>query len=88
MVGVWAAPVLDYDALFAHPAVQGADLTEEADHPTAGRIRLLRFPLEFSSGRATVRRLPPESGEHSEEILRELGYAETEIRDLQQQKVV
>ena len=86
--GIWAAPVLDYDKVFADPAVKDADVTVEVEHPTAGRVRLLRFPLEFSSGRADVRRLPPTSGEHTEEILRELGYAATEVSRLRQQKVV
>jgi crotonobetainyl-CoA:carnitine CoA-transferase CaiB-like acyl-CoA transferase len=86
--GIWAAPVLDYDGVFADPAVQDADVVEEIDHPTAGRVRLLRFPLEFSSGRAATRRVPPTSGEHSAEILGELGYGDAEVARLQQQNVV
>ncbi len=86
--GIWAAPVLDYDGTFNDPAVKGADLVEELEHPAAGRIRLLRFPLEFSSGRAEIRRVPPMPGEHGPEILRELGYAEADIRRLQEQGVV
>lgn len=86
--GVWAAPVLTYDELFAHPVAQSADLTEEVDHPVAGHVRLLRFPLEFSSGRAGVRRLPPASGEHTNEILHEIGYTPEEIANLRHTKVV
>ena len=86
--GVWAAPVLNYDGLFAHPVMQGADVTEEVDHPVAGRVRLLRFPLEFSSGRADVRRLPPASGEHTDEILQELGYTQVERTHFRHGKVV
>ena len=86
--GVWAAPVLDYDGVFADPAVKDADVVEEVDHPVAGRVRLLRFPLEFSSGRAAIRRVPPASGEHTDEILEELGYPGEEVSCLRQKKVV
>ena len=61
---------------------------DEIDHPVAGRVKLLRFPVELSSGRATVRRPPPMPGEHSEEILRECGYAEDDIRRLHDKGVV
>jgi crotonobetainyl-CoA:carnitine CoA-transferase CaiB-like acyl-CoA transferase len=86
--GVWAAPVLDHAQAFADPAVQAADCVEEIDHPVAGPVRLLRFPLEFSTGRATVRRPPPMPGEQSDEILREVGYAEDDIRRLRDAGVV
>jgi crotonobetainyl-CoA:carnitine CoA-transferase CaiB-like acyl-CoA transferase len=86
--GVWAAPVLNYDGLFAHPVMQGADVTEEVEHPVAGRVRLLRFPLEFSGGRAGIRRLPPASGEHTDEILQELGYTQDERARFRHAKVV
>jgi len=86
--GVWAAPVLSHAETFADPAVKAADCVEEIDHPVAGRVRLLRFPLEFSSGRAGVRRPPPAPGEQNDEILGELGYAETEIRRLREEGVV
>jgi crotonobetainyl-CoA:carnitine CoA-transferase CaiB-like acyl-CoA transferase len=86
--GIWAAPVLDYDQVFADPAVRDSDVVEEVEHPTAGRIRLLRFPVEFSSGRAEVRRPPPMPGEHTEEILRELGYAEAEVQRLREEGAV
>jgi len=86
--GVWAAPVLTYDEFFAHPVAQSADLTEEVEHPVAGHVRLLRFPLEFSSGRAGVRRLPPASGEHTDEILQEAGYRREEIAAFRHTRVV
>jgi crotonobetainyl-CoA:carnitine CoA-transferase CaiB-like acyl-CoA transferase len=86
--GIWAAPVLTLPEAFADPAVQAAEPVQEIDHPVAGRVRLLRFPLELSSGRATVRRPPPMAGEHSEEILRECGYAEDAIRRLRDERVV
>ena len=86
--GVWAAPVLTHAETFEDPAVKAADCVEEIDHPVAGRVKLLRFPLELSTGRATVRRPPPMPGEQSEEILRQAGYAEADIRRLREEGVV
>jgi crotonobetainyl-CoA:carnitine CoA-transferase CaiB-like acyl-CoA transferase len=86
--GIWAAPVLTHAETFADPAVEAADAVEEITHPVAGRVKLLRHPLEFSTGRAEVRRMPPMSGEHTDEILREAGYADAEIAALRQEGAI
>jgi crotonobetainyl-CoA:carnitine CoA-transferase CaiB-like acyl-CoA transferase len=86
--GVWAAPVLTHAEAFEDPAVRAAELVDEVDHPVAGRVRLLRFPLEFSTGRASVRRPPPMPGEQTDEILRELGYQAADVRRLHEEGVV
>jgi crotonobetainyl-CoA:carnitine CoA-transferase CaiB-like acyl-CoA transferase len=81
-LGVWIARVNTHAEAFDDPAVQAAGAVEEIEHPVAGRVRLLRFPVELSTGRAGVRRMPPMPGEHGEEILRELGYSDGEVRRL------
>lgn len=86
--GVWAAAVNDYAETFADPAVQAADVIDEIDHPVAGPVKLLRFPVEFSSGRAGVRRPPPGAGEHTDELLQELGYDDSEIARLRKVSAV
>jgi crotonobetainyl-CoA:carnitine CoA-transferase CaiB-like acyl-CoA transferase len=80
--GIWVAPVNDYAQTFADPAVRAADAVEEIDHPLAGAVKLLRFPVEFSTGRTGVRRLPPACGEHTDDILTELGYDQASIAQL------
>jgi crotonobetainyl-CoA:carnitine CoA-transferase CaiB-like acyl-CoA transferase len=86
--GVWTAPVLTHAETFADPAVRASGAVEEIAHPVAGRVRLLRFPLEFSTGRATARRPPPLAGQHAEEILREMGYGADEIQRLHQEGTI
>jgi crotonobetainyl-CoA:carnitine CoA-transferase CaiB-like acyl-CoA transferase len=82
--GIWAAPVNSHAETFADPAVRAADAVEEIRHPIAGPVKLLRFPIDLSSGRAGVRRPPPMVGEHTEEILGEHGFSEPEIKRLRE----
>ncbi len=86
--GIWAAPVLTLPEALADPAVEAANAIAEMNHPVAGRVRVLGFPLELSTGRATVRRPPPTPGQHSDEILREHGYGDGAIRRLRDAGVV
>src|SRR6266850_887792 len=86
--GVWAAAVNDYAETFADPAVQAADAVEEISHPVAGPVKLLRFPLEFSTGRAGVRLMPPGAGQHTDTILSELGYDDAAIARLRKDGAV
>ncbi len=86
--GVWAAAVNDYAETFADPAVQAADAVEEISHPVAGPVKLLRFPLEFSTGRAGVRLMPPGPGQHTDAILSELGYDDAAIARLRKDGTV
>jgi crotonobetainyl-CoA:carnitine CoA-transferase CaiB-like acyl-CoA transferase len=87
-LGIWAAPVLSLPEALRDPAVLAADAIDEIDHPVAGRVRVLRFPVELSTGRATVRRPQPTPGQHSEEILKEYGYADDAVRRLREAGVV
>jgi len=87
-LGVWVAAVRTLDEALADPILGAAEVFEEIEHPVAGRVRLLRLPVEFSTGRAGVRRMPPASGEHTDEILREVGYTDADITRLRADSVV
>lgn len=86
--GVWCAPVNGYREVFDDPAVAFLDPLVQMDHPEAGSITLLKHPVRYSSGEAAVRRPPPSLGEHTEEVLLEVGYSKAEIADLRESGAV
>ena len=60
------------------PHLKAVGLFQELDHPTEGRIRQARPPARFSATPAGVRRLAPRLGEHTREVLCEIGYSDAE----------
>jgi crotonobetainyl-CoA:carnitine CoA-transferase CaiB-like acyl-CoA transferase len=63
------------------------DFFPVSEHPSEGRIRTLRPPVRFGAADCALRRQAPRLGEHSREILRELGVSEAEVEDLFARKI-
>jgi crotonobetainyl-CoA:carnitine CoA-transferase CaiB-like acyl-CoA transferase len=72
-------PVRNLDDLADDPHVKAVGLFGAADHPSEGKYRTVRSPVNFSSAPFQIRRHAPRLGEHSAEILREAGYSAAEI---------
>ncbi len=77
-----ASHVRDMAELFADPQIEARDMRVTVDHPTAGEMDLPGSPMKFSRTPTTVRRHPPSLGEHTESVLREYGYADTDLAAL------
>lgn len=61
---------------------------QEIEHPTAGNIKLTGIPVKFSSTKAEIRYPPPLLGQHTRQVLLELGYTQEEIQKLAQQQCI
>jgi crotonobetainyl-CoA:carnitine CoA-transferase CaiB-like acyl-CoA transferase len=86
--GVPCAPVQTRNQLIRHPQVEGLGLVLETDHPAAGRLRQARAAARFSRTPPEIRRGAPRLGEHTEEILADLGYSAEEIAELRKDSVI
>jgi crotonobetainyl-CoA:carnitine CoA-transferase CaiB-like acyl-CoA transferase len=57
-------------------------------HPVLGEVSLLGLPVKLSETPGAVDRIPPELGEHTDEILREIGVSDDELSRLRAQQIV
>ena len=79
--GVPCAPVLERDEVFEHEQVRINDMVAEVDHPVAGRIRQPRPAARFDKTPAEISRPAPVLGEHTAELLAEIGLSAKELAD-------
>jgi crotonobetainyl-CoA:carnitine CoA-transferase CaiB-like acyl-CoA transferase len=86
--GIPAGAINTVDRALAHPQVLARDMVLTTEHPTAGPLRMPGSPVRLTSHTATVRRPPPLLGEHTDEVLSELGYSAAAISALHQRGVV
>ena len=61
------------------PQILARDMIVEKTHPIAGKIKFTGIPVKFSETPGDIGLVPPNLGEHNEEILEDLGYSSENI---------
>jgi crotonobetainyl-CoA:carnitine CoA-transferase CaiB-like acyl-CoA transferase len=80
--GIPCGPINNYAEAFADPQVQSREMVVDVDHPTLGRLRMAGAPVKMSETPPRANRRAPVLGEHTREVLREVGYSDEDIAAL------
>ena len=81
-------PINNYAEVFADPQIAARDMVREIDHPVLGHIRTLGSPIKMSATPADANRRAPLLGEHTHEVLTELGLSDDEIAALRRSSAI
>lgn len=86
--GIPAGPIYTLDKLFSDPQVLHRKMAVELQHPRAGTIKVTGVPVKLSETPGEIYSPPPLLGQHSREVLAQLGYSADEIEKLAAEKVI
>lgn len=83
--GLMFAPVQTAEEVLVDPQAAANDTVVEFDHPSLGQVRLPSYPIHFSANRSRTHSAAPDQGEHTQLVLSEMGYRNSEIRSLERE---
>ena len=86
--GVPCGPVLSHGEFFTDPQVEAMEMNPVVDHPTIGPIRVFGIPINFGKTPGRLQRAAPTLGQHTEEVLREIGLDAQRIGTLRREGVI
>ena len=81
-------PIYSIDAMFDDPQVKHVGMAAPVRHPRLGDIKVVNQGVELSRTPNRIQYATPDRGEHTVEVLRDLGYDDAAIADLRTRKIV
>jgi formyl-CoA transferase len=87
-VGVPCGPVNSIDKTFADPQVAHLGMAQTMHHDSLGDIDIVRNPINLDGSAAAIRRPSPDPGQHTDEILADLGYDDEDVAKMRKQGVI
>jgi crotonobetainyl-CoA:carnitine CoA-transferase CaiB-like acyl-CoA transferase len=85
---ICVGPVYSLDEVFNDPQVRAREMVVELEHPTVGKVQQVGVAAKLSETPGSVRSLAPGRGQHTEEVLLDLGYSRQQIRELRTEGAV
>ena len=86
--GVPCGPIYTVDKIFSDPQVLHRQMLQELDHPKVGTIKVAGTPVKLSDTPGEVKSAPPVLGQHTQEILTQLGYSDKDVTKLKEENVI
>jgi crotonobetainyl-CoA:carnitine CoA-transferase CaiB-like acyl-CoA transferase len=70
------------DKVFEDEQIKYLGMAQPVQHPALGEIRIVASPLQFVGANRAIRSPAPDPGQHTDEVLRRLGYDDAQIENL------
>jgi crotonobetainyl-CoA:carnitine CoA-transferase CaiB-like acyl-CoA transferase len=86
--GVPAGPINNFGEAMNDPHFIARDMIKEVEHPIVGKMNIIGIPTKFSETPGEIKSAAPLFGEHTEEVLRSIGYSDEKINELASQDVI
>lgn len=87
-IGIPAGPLNSFEDVLHMPQVEARGLVKTVEHSSAGPVRYVANPIRFSAADTGAESAPPLFAEHTDDILREFGFSQTDVAELREKGAV